>query len=87
MQDYLETELRSWTAERVAVIDQWVREGKIRPVSGKHLLFAIWATTQHYADFKHQISTLNEGSDLTPDQWLETKEAVKELLLFGICKA
>ncbi|WP_316860864.1 TetR family transcriptional regulator C-terminal domain-containing protein [uncultured Cohaesibacter sp.] len=84
--DYLETELRSWTEERVAVIENWVKEGKIRPVSGRHLLFAIWATTQHYADFKHQISTINEGSELTEHQWEETKQAVKALLLFGICK-
>ena len=85
VQDYLESELRSWTDERVAVINRWIKDGKIRPISGKHLLFAIWATTQHYADFKHQISTLNEGSDLSERQWEETKQAVKELLLYGIC--
>ena len=85
VQDYLETELRSWTQERVNVIHKWIAAGKIRPISPKHLLFTIWATTQHYADFKHQISTLNEGSDMTDEQWEETKQAVKELLLFGIC--
>ncbi|WP_319529205.1 TetR family transcriptional regulator C-terminal domain-containing protein [uncultured Cohaesibacter sp.] len=85
VQDYLESELRSWTEERVAVMNKWITDGKIRAISPKHLLFAIWATTQHYADFKHQITTLNEGSDLSDDQWQETKKAVKELLLFGIC--
>lgn len=86
VQDYLESELRSWTEERIAVINKWIADGKIRTISPKHLLFAIWATTQHYADFKHQISTLNEGSELSDEQWQETKQAVKELLLFGICK-
>lgn len=86
VQDYLESELQSWTDQRVDVINQWIAMGKIRPIDGKHLLFAIWATTQHYADFKHQISTLNEGKELSPDQWEETKKAVKSILLFGICK-
>ena len=45
VQDYLETELRSWTQERIAVINKWIANGKIRPISPKHLLFAIWATT------------------------------------------
>ncbi|SNY92962.1 transcriptional regulator, TetR family [Cohaesibacter sp. ES.047] len=85
VQDYLESELRSWTNERVEVINKWIANGKIRPISPKHLLFAIWATSQHYADFKHQITTLNDGNDLSDAQWQETKQAVKELLLFGVC--
>ena len=86
VQDYLESELQSWTDQRVFVINRWIELGKIRPVSPKHLLFAIWATTQHYADFKHQISTLNEGSELSAEQWEETKKNVKAILLHGICK-
>ncbi len=80
-QDYLETELRSWTDDRIAVIDRWIAEGKLRPVSARHLLYAIWSTTQHYADFGHQIATLNDGEPFTDAQWDETKVALKELLL------
>ena len=87
VQDYLESELQSWTDQRVSVMNKWIELGKIRPVNPKHLLFAIWATTQHYADFKHQISTLNDGSELSAAQWEETKKTVKEILLFGICKS
>ena len=85
VQDYLEMELRSWTEERVLVINRWIEDGKIRPVSGRHLLYAIWATTQHYADFQHQISTLNDGNALSEAQWEETKQAVKDILLLGVC--
>ena len=86
VQDYLETELRSWTEERVAVMNQWIKDGKIRPIQPINLLFAIWATTQHYADFNHQIATLNNGEHLNEAQWLEAKRQVKELLLLGVCK-
>lgn len=80
-QDYLETELRSWTDDRISVINGWIAEGKIRPISARHLLYAIWATTQHYADFGHQIATLNDGKPLSDAQWDEAKRAVKALLL------
>lgn len=84
VQDYLEVELRSWTDNRIAVIDTWVTQGKIRPISGRHLLYSIWATTQHYADFTHQITTLNDGKELNDAQWAETKAAVKDILLSGV---
>ncbi|WP_298559518.1 TetR family transcriptional regulator C-terminal domain-containing protein [uncultured Aliiroseovarius sp.] len=86
VQDYLEDELRSWTEDRIVVIEAWIANGKIRPISARHLLYAIWATTQHYADFTHQITTLNEGVELTNRQWDETKSAVKDLLLRGVEK-
>lgn len=84
VQDYLEGELRSWTEDRIKVIDGWIAEGKIRPISARHLLYAIWATTQHYADFTHQINTLNDNHELSETQWEETKTAVKDVLLRGV---
>ena len=42
------------------------------------------ATTQHYADFQHQICTLNNNSDLTETQWSEVKEDIKKLVLKGL---
>ncbi|MEX0287205.1 MAG: TetR/AcrR family transcriptional regulator [Paracoccaceae bacterium] len=84
VQDYLEGELRSWTDDRIRVIDGWIAEGKIRPISARHLLYAIWATTQHYADFTHQIKTLNDDQELSDAQWNETKIAVKDVLLRGV---
>jgi TetR/AcrR family transcriptional regulator len=84
VQDYLESELRRWTDDRIAIIDGWIARGLMRPISARHLLYAIWATTQHYADFTHQIQTLNQSKALSDAQWLETKKSVKEILLRGV---
>ena len=84
VQDYLEGELCRWTEERIAVIEGWGEAGLIRPVSARHLLYAIWATTQHYADFTHQIRTLNGNAELSDAQWADTKHAVKDVLLGGV---
>lgn len=84
IQDYLETTLRDWTEGRIAVIQRWIEEGKMRPVNPRHLLYLLWATTQHYADFGHQIQTLNAGRALNEKQWQEAKASVKDLVLRGI---
>ena len=39
MQNILATSLRQTLDEKVAVIDHWVREGKLANVSGYHLFF------------------------------------------------
>ncbi len=84
IQDYLETTLRDWTAGRAALIQRWIDEGKMAPVNPDHLLYMLWATTQHYADFGHQIETLNGGKPLSDKQWKAAKDSVKDMILRGI---
>lgn len=84
IQDYLETTLRDWTEGRIQVIRRWIAEGRMAPVDPRHLLYMLWATTQHYADFGHQIQTLNGGAPYDDRHWAEAKATVKELILRGI---
>jgi len=84
IQDYLETTLRDWTTGRAALIQNWIDAGQMRPVNPEHLLYMLWATTQHYADFGHQIETLNGGKPLSDAQWREAKDQVKTMILRGI---
>ena len=84
IQDYLETTWRDWTNGRIAVIQRWIDQGKMQPINPRHLLYMLWATTQHYADFGHQIQTLNDGKPLTERQWREAKASVKDMVLRGI---
>lgn len=83
IQDYLETTLRAWTTGRVRLIERWIAEGKMAPVDPEHLLYMLWATTQHYADFGHQIETLNAGP-LSDDDWQKAADSVKTMILRGI---
>jgi TetR/AcrR family transcriptional regulator len=84
IQDYLETTLREWTLGRAALIQGWIDQGKMAPVNPRHLLYMLWATTQHYADFGHQIETLNGGKPLSDAQWRDAKDSVKSMILRGI---
>lgn len=84
IQDYLETTLVEWTNSRVTAINAWIEAGLMDPVNPRHLLYMIWSTTQHYADFGHQIQTLNNSTPLTEDQWDAAKASVKQIILKGI---
>jgi TetR/AcrR family transcriptional regulator len=82
--DYLETTLRDWTDTRTAIIQRWIDEGKIAVINPEYLLYMIWATTQHYADYNHQIETLNGGEPLSNLQFEEAKEQIVRIILTGI---
>ncbi len=84
IQDFLDQTLKSWTASRVIIIERWIAEGKINPVAPNYLLYMIWATTQHYADYAHQIATLNDGRPLSDEQMEVAQQTVINIILRGI---
>lgn len=84
IQDYLETTLRDWTSSRIAIIEKWIQEGKMARVEPRYLLYMIWATTQHYADFSHQIATLNGDKPLSDAQFQKAKDDATRIILRGI---
>ena len=51
----LEGELKTLVDDKAAVIRGWMRAGRIVVTDPYHLIFSIWATTQHYADFDVQV--------------------------------
>ncbi len=53
--DVLEGDLKSLVDEKARVLEGWMEAGKLRRTDPYHLIFSIWATTQHYADFDVQV--------------------------------
>ncbi len=51
----LEGELKSLVDEKAGVFRRWMQQKKIAKCDPWHLIFSIWATTQHYADFDVQV--------------------------------
>lgn len=84
IQDYLETTLMEWTKGRAQLIQGWIEEGLMDPIDPQILLNMIWATTQHYADFSHQIEVLNGSEPLSDAQWAAAKADVKNIILKGL---
>jgi len=67
MAPHLEAELKPLVDETVALIERWISEGRLARVDPRHLIFSIWATTQHYADFDTQIGVLMDGQEVHKD--------------------
>lgn len=64
MQDALNGELKSLVDEKAAVLQGWMDQGRIARMPPVHLIFSIWALTQHYADFDVQVrAVLGSGHD------------------------
>lgn len=74
MDPHLRADLKPLFDARCAVIQAWMDAGKLAQVDPRHLIFSIWATTQHYADFQAQIAVLLEGQEPTDaaSQFLQT---------------
>jgi len=58
LRDYLRNDLRPWMRKKAAVIEAWIANGKMAPVDPYQLIFLIWSSTQHYADFDAQVLTI-----------------------------
>ncbi len=80
----LETPLKELLDAKSAVINAWIDAGKLKPVEPYHLIFSIWAITQHYADFSVQIKAVT-GKDLSNAAFFNsTLDNIKRILLDGL---
>ncbi|MFN3642423.1 MAG: TetR family transcriptional regulator C-terminal domain-containing protein [Gemmobacter sp.] len=76
MAPVLAGDLARLVADKAAVIRGWAATGRIADVHPVHLIFSIWALTQHYADFDVQVRTL-----LGPeDPWDEAERHLTHLV-------
>lgn len=70
--------------EKSAIIAGWVASGKLAAVDPHHLIFMIWAATQHYADFSAQVEAVT-GKTLQDEAFFQcTAENVQRMIIEGI---
>lgn len=63
LEDAIAGDLKTLVDEKAAVIRRWTVAGQLAPVDPYHLIFSIWALTQHYADFDAQIRMIRGARD------------------------
>ena len=51
----IEGELKALVDARSLLLTRWMDDGRIARLPPHHLIFSIWALTQHYADFDVQV--------------------------------
>ncbi|WP_417683824.1 TetR family transcriptional regulator C-terminal domain-containing protein [Roseibium sp.] len=80
----LENDLKRLVDEKTEVIRQWIDQGRIAPIEPVHLIFSIWAITQHYADFEPQIVALTGKTVRDPEFRKSAEATVLQLVLSGL---
>lgn len=82
LNDILGDDLKGLVDEKAAVLKAWALSGQIASVDPYHLIFAIWATTQHYADFDVQVrAVLGDNGEGRFD---DAAAALRSLFLNGL---
>ncbi|VWC51026.1 TetR/AcrR family transcriptional regulator [Burkholderia lata] len=81
MQDILSERVKPWFDTRVKVIDGWIARGLLAQIDAHALMYLIWATTQHYADFDAQIRALSGKRTFTQKAFDEKTEQVVQLVI------
>ena len=83
LKGYLRKELRGVVKRKAAVIQHWIDRGKLAPVDPYHLIFLIWAATQHYADFVAQIKAVMNVPKLTSTHFRKVEQSLSRIILHG----
>ena len=62
--DFLSGPMKVLVDDTAHIIKSWIARGQIAAIDPYHLIFTIWAMTQHYADFDVQVrAVLGQNSD------------------------
>lgn len=80
----LEVDLKALVDEKVKVITGWMDDGKIVRTDPYHLIFSIWATTQHYADFDVQVRAVLGKERGGEGRFEDAARYLENLFLYGL---
>ena len=81
--EYFTQDYRTWFQGRAAVFQAWIDAGKMDPVDPVHLIFLVWGSTQHYADFATQICRVSGRSRLTRQDMQDASDNLIRIILKG----
>jgi TetR/AcrR family transcriptional regulator len=80
---YFNDEYRQWFRSRTEVFRRWGEQGKMTPLDPAHLIFLLWSSTQHYADFACQIKAALGRESLGDDDLQAATDTLTHIILRG----
>lgn len=83
LNDYLNTDFKTWLQSKVVVIEAWIEQGLLDQVNPHHLLFMIWSTTQHYADFNVQVLAALDKASMNDEDYEAVVASLTQIILKG----
>ena len=83
LKEYARTYLRKWVREKAKLFQQWVDNGEMKDVDPVYLIFLIWSSTQHYADFETQVLTVMNQADYEEEDIQRVTSFLTDFILRG----
>jgi TetR/AcrR family transcriptional regulator len=84
IEDELKGPLKELVDEKAEVIRSWARTGKIAKCDPYHLIFSIWSTTQHYADFDVQVRAVLGQAYAGEGRFEDAARFLEQLFMGGL---
>lgn len=82
--DMLQGPLKDLVDEKVEVIRSWMAAGKVIDCDPYHLIFSIWSTTQHYADFDVQVTAVLGEGERSENRFEDAARFLEDLFVRGL---
>jgi TetR/AcrR family transcriptional regulator len=82
--EMIEIDLKNLVDEKAKVLLGWMDEGKLARTDPYHLIFSIWATTQHYADFDVQVRAVLGPDRGGEGRFEDAARYLEQLFLYGL---
>ncbi len=84
LERYLGEDLRHLVERKAKVIRHWIDTGRLAEVDPYHLIFLIWAATQHYADFAPQVTAVMGRKTLSKAEFGRIEDSLCKIILSGL---
>ncbi len=72
-----------WSRAKVKVLERWVEQGKIKPISPAHLMFMIWGSTTFYSDNQHEVEMVL-GQQISAQDFDDAEQTIVSVILRGL---
>jgi TetR/AcrR family transcriptional regulator len=82
--DMIEVDLKTLVDEKAKVLLKWMEQGRLARTDPYHLIFSIWATTQHYADFDVQVRAVLGKDRNGEGRFEDAARYLEQLFMFGL---
>src|SRR6218665_3018831 len=84
IEEELKGPLKALVDEKAEVIRSWAKAGKIAKCDPYHLIFSIWSTTQHYADFDVQVRAVLGQEKAGEGRFEDAARYLEQLFMGGL---
>lgn len=81
LKNVLGGELKTLVDGKVMLLQHWMAQGKLPRREPHHLIFMIWATTQHYADFSTQVEAVTGRTLHHPAFFAAARQSILQAVL------